>query len=280
MEVLDVRCAAAIPCGYVLNLDDNAINVFTDGSMKERPRRGGVGYRFVTTGVDGREETWDSDLPGYMGATNNEMELQAVILALGHLTGRRPPVDVARFNKIIMLTDSQYVQKNLPAARRWAANGWRKGSGAPVLNAERWKELLALERRSQLRVTFQWVKGKSSEHTKAVDELAKASAERPTARPLSHPAPARKLTAKSVKHGSVPVAGQVVDIRIVTEEYLRLPRCWRYKYELIAGDLAGEIDVATSDLVLRRNGAYRLRLNDDPANPQFVEKIAELALDS
>lgn len=31
-------------------LDDNAINVFPDGSMKERPRRGGIGFRIVTIG--------------------------------------------------------------------------------------------------------------------------------------------------------------------------------------------------------------------------------------
>lgn len=264
----------------MLNLDDNAINVFTDGSMKERPRRGGVGYRVVTVDPAGHEEVWDSALAGYLNATNNEMELQAVILALKHFSGRRPPVEVGRFNKIIVLTDSMYVHRNLPIARRWAQNGWRRGSGAPALNAERWKELLALERRSPLRVRIDWVKGKSSEHTKAVDELAKTSAERPTARPLSNAAPARKLTRRSVEVGSVPVAGQILDVRIVSEEYLRLPRCWRYRYELISGDLEGAIDFATSDHMLRRNGRYRVRMNDDPANPQFTDTLDELAVDA
>ena len=78
----------------------------------------------------------------------------------------------------------------------------------------------------------------------------------------------------------MPVEGQVLDVRIVTEEYLRLPRCWRYRYELVSGDLAGEIDVATSNQVLRRNGCYRVRMNDDPQNPEFVEKIADRALES
>ena len=102
------------------NLDDNAINVFTDGSMKERPRRGGVGYRIVTVDNGGHEVTWDSDLAGYLGATNNEMELQAVILALKHVSGRRPPVDLRRFNKIV-------VRDRL--ALRSAEHAGRAGSG-------------------------------------------------------------------------------------------------------------------------------------------------------
>lgn len=65
-----------IPGEEVHDLDENAINVFTDGSVKERPRRGGVGYRIVTVDEQGEEVTWDSDLPGYPGASNNEMELQ------------------------------------------------------------------------------------------------------------------------------------------------------------------------------------------------------------
>jgi len=48
----------------------------------------------------------------------------------------------AVFNKIVVLTDSLYVQKHMATARSWARNGWRRGSGPPVLNAPQWKELL------------------------------------------------------------------------------------------------------------------------------------------
>lgn len=260
------------------NLDEKAINVFTDGSSKPKPRRGGVGFRFVTVAEDGWPEVWDSDLPGYLGATNNAMELQACVLALQKLSGRRPPVDLSRFNKIVIYTDSKYVHDHLPVARRqWSKQGWHRSSGPPVLNAKLWKELLALvDRRAPLRVFFQWVPGKSSEHTKAVDNLAKASADRPAARPLSGSSVARKLTSKSVAVGSVPMLGQLLDIRIVTGDYLPLQRCSRYRYEVIAGDLEGEMDFATSDLHLRRNFHYRVQMNDDQANPRIEAVVCEL----
>jgi ribonuclease HI len=247
--------------------------------MKERPRRGGVGFRLVTVGGDGHEDTWDSDLPGYLGATNNAMELQACILALKLLAGKRSPVDGERFSKIVLHTDSQYVHKNLPIARsRWGKQGWTRASGPPVVNGPLWKELLALERRSALPVRFDWVPGKSSVHTKAADKLAKTSADRPTALPLSGSSPARKLTEKSTDIGSVPMLGQVLDIRIVSGDYERLAKFSRYRYEIVAGDLEGEIDVATSDLHLRRNHSYRVQMNEDRANPRIEVLLEELEI--
>src|SRR4051812_4017995 len=41
--------------GRTMNLDERAINVFTDGSSLPAPRRGGTGICFVTAGDDGRE---------------------------------------------------------------------------------------------------------------------------------------------------------------------------------------------------------------------------------
>jgi ribonuclease HI len=51
-------------------LDDNALNIYTDGSSLSHPRRGGIGYRFVTVGEDGHEVTLDSAHPGYEEGTN------------------------------------------------------------------------------------------------------------------------------------------------------------------------------------------------------------------
>lgn len=48
-----------------------------DGSMRKAPRRGGVGIHFVWVNAAGNEETWDHYPPATMGATNNEMELEA-----------------------------------------------------------------------------------------------------------------------------------------------------------------------------------------------------------
>lgn len=259
------------------NLDENAINIFTDGSMKERPRRGGVGWRIVTVDEAGEPVVQDFSPSGYPGETNNLMELMAVILALKDLFGRRPPVDLGRFNKIVIYTDSRYVHKNLPIARsRWAGQNWRRASGPLVVNATQWRELLRLIRTGRLPVRIEWVPGKSSEHTKAVDKLAKASAEKPFSRPITHATVRRKLTEGSVEPGSVPMEGQLLDVRIIVGEYHRLQKCSRYKYEVVSGDLEGAKDWARSQLHLRGGHAFRVRVNEDQDDPQIVEELEEL----
>lgn len=70
---------------------EDAINVFTDGSSFSGPRVGGIGIRVVTVDESGNEVVEDHAQPGYRGATNNEMELQACIeglkLAVSHSLG-------------------------------------------------------------------------------------------------------------------------------------------------------------------------------------------------
>lgn len=61
------------------NLDENALNIFTDGSSLSNPRKGGVGVRFITIDDNGNEKVYDYTPLGYKGATNNQMELKAVI---------------------------------------------------------------------------------------------------------------------------------------------------------------------------------------------------------
>ena len=99
------------------NIDENAINVFTDGSSYSRPRRGGMGMVFVVVGEDGHEVRHDHVPPGYKNATNNQMELQACVEALDFLISRYSPIDVRQFSKIIINTDSRYVVDNFDKAK-------------------------------------------------------------------------------------------------------------------------------------------------------------------
>ena len=62
-----------------VNLRDDAINVFPDGSSRSKPRRGGIGYRIVTFDAAGNEVCEDEWLPGYESGNNQEMELKACI---------------------------------------------------------------------------------------------------------------------------------------------------------------------------------------------------------
>jgi ribonuclease HI len=90
--------------------DDNALTVFTDGASLPAPRRGGVAVHFVQTDSLGNETEFDLDEAGYVGASNNQMKLQAVVTALRVISsGRIPPEMLDGITKIDVYTDSQYV---------------------------------------------------------------------------------------------------------------------------------------------------------------------------
>jgi len=88
-------------------LDENAINIYTDGSSYSSPRAGGLGYLFVTVDRDGNPVIYEECPPGWKAATNNQMELQACIEALQLVLSRRSPVDASAYDHIVIRTDSQ-----------------------------------------------------------------------------------------------------------------------------------------------------------------------------
>jgi ribonuclease HI len=109
----------------VEQLEEKALNIYTDGSCYASPRVGGVGYLFVSLDDRGNPQIHEECPPGWRSATNNQMELQACIEALGLALGRRSPVDVAEFDKIVIRTDSQYVVNNFDKAKfEWPGTRW------------------------------------------------------------------------------------------------------------------------------------------------------------
>lgn len=88
------------------NIEEGVLYIYTDGSSYSRPRKGGVGFRFVFINSAGDEEQISSSHQGYTGATNNEMELQACILALEDCLSKHPSVDVMQFRGVEIYTDS------------------------------------------------------------------------------------------------------------------------------------------------------------------------------
>jgi len=121
-----------------MNLDEQAINLFTDGSSLPAPRRGGTGICFVTVGDDGHEIIDHLQPQGHEGATNQQMDLLACIQAPRELRGKHSPVDVGRFSKIVIHSDAQYVVNNVQhALYSWRSNGWC-GAGGPQDRQDRW----------------------------------------------------------------------------------------------------------------------------------------------
>lgn len=251
-------------------LDENALNIFTDGSSYGSPRRGGYAFRIITVGDD-----------GYAGATNQEMELTAAIAALAYITSRRSPYDLRDFSKVVVYTDSLYLKNNVDnALYRWPMTHWCDRNGNPVVNATLWKDLVkGIFRLSPKRVYFEWVKGhKASANNRAVDKGAKKSATGPLHGPLKVEQVRRKLTDQKTEAGSIRCEGQRITLRVVTERWLREQRIGRYRCEVMskASPYHRNIDWLYSNELLKAGHTYYVRLNDEPARPRIQTVFREV----
>lgn len=262
-------------------LDENALNIYTDGSCYASPRAGGVGYLFVTVDDQGNPLIHEECPPGWKSATNNQMELQACIEALDLALGRHSPVDVSDFDKIVIRTDSQYVVNNFGKAKfEWPGTGWTTRSGAPVANTPQWKELMRLVKKAAVKVEVKWVKGHRKDPlNKRVDKLAKQSAKTPTAQKLGHQRVRRKKSPLQTELGSVRMKGQTTTIRVITDEWLPSPhRCYRYKYEVMDAESPyfQRVDQIHSGVMLSAGHTYVVRLNTNQLNPRIEESLKEI----
>lgn len=264
--------------------EEDALNIYTDGSMLPKPRRGGIAGLFVLINDAGVEE--DQLLPprAYDGATNNQMELEAVVQALRVATAQHPPFERSRYRRILVHTDSLYVAQNYETAIfNWSKEGWRTRSGGLVENAGQWQELLALFRRSDRQgkpVRIKWVKGKKSPRTKKVDKAAKKAAAPRSAPQLVPLEIRRKRSERPIEKGSVTMSGQTIEINVFKTEFQRLHRvlkCW-YTVESEDSRFHGCADViyCNPELPVKRGHSYLVRVNDSQALPRIVELIAEV----
>ena len=121
------------------------LTIYTDGACSGNPGPGGWGVLMQFNGVEkeicgGESET-----------TNNRMEMMAAIEAL------RAVKDGYK-GQIHLWTDSQYVLKGITEwIHGWKRRGWKKSDKKPVINADLWKILDALNQ--QHNVEWHWVKG-------------------------------------------------------------------------------------------------------------------------
>ncbi|HUQ27731.1 MAG TPA: ribonuclease HI [Usitatibacter sp.] len=133
------------------------VNIYTDGACKGNPGPGGWG---AVLEYDGEEREL---FGGESATTNNRMELMAVIEALNAL--KRP-------SRIVLHTDSQYVQKGITEwLRSWKARGWRTAAKQPVKNADLWVRLD--EATQPHEIEWVWVRGHSGHNgNERADALA------------------------------------------------------------------------------------------------------------
>ena len=258
-------------------LAENALHIYTDGSSFSSPRRGGIGIRFVLIDSLGGETTIDSRHPGFEGATNNQMELQACIEALEEADDRELATSVS---KIVVHADSQYVVENWTQAMFvWPKQRWTTRAGRPVLNVDLWKKLNRAVKSAGHRVELEWVQGHSRDlHNRAVDRMAKASAKSALRPALDVVSVRKKWTAESVSIGSVQMLGQRLSIRVITCQWLHQQKLWKLKYEVIskASSFFGKVDIIFATDLLRDGHSYSVRVNEETANPRVVKVFREL----
>ena len=132
--------------------------IYTDGACEGNPGPGGwaavLRYQEFCREVSG----------GAPATTNNRMEMQAAISALGALT---QPCEATIF------TDSEYLKNGITSwVRGWKARGWKTLDKKPVKNQDLWRQLDQLT--AQHTITWQWVKGHAGHaDNERCDQLAK-----------------------------------------------------------------------------------------------------------
>ncbi|HOW41925.1 MAG TPA: hypothetical protein PL123_15375 [Bacteroidales bacterium] len=180
-----------------------------------------------------------------------------------------------------MYTDSRYVVDNKNRAiYNWSKQKWLDQYGKPVENAILWKELIKILTSLPCKVDIEWVKGHAKDSDqKATDRLAKESAQIPFNPPISIVKLRRKKSEKMTIRGSVEMKGQRVSIYIINEEYLKLQKLSKYRYEIISKGSVyyGNLDFAYSELHnLRAGHKYIVTFNKNSKNPRIIKVIKEI----
>ena len=138
-------------------MTDGVVHIYSDGACRGNPGPGGWGALLRCKGEE--KELWG----GESATTNNRMELTAVIRALEAL--KQP-------SKVMLYTDSQYVQKGISQwIHAWKRNGWKTADKKPVKTADLWRSLDELRKGHE--IEWHWVKGHAGHaENERADQLA------------------------------------------------------------------------------------------------------------
>jgi len=136
-----------------------SIIIYTDGSAKGNPGRGGYGV-VMLSGKHRKEIS-----KGFLLTTNNRMELLAVIVGIEN---------VKKLNsEIVVYSDSKYVVNAVE--KGWLFN-WQKKNFKGKKNPDLWIRFLSVYKKHSIR--FLWVKGHNNNvENERCDRLAVSAAE-------------------------------------------------------------------------------------------------------
>ena len=143
-------------------VDEQGVEIFTDGACSGNPGPGGWG---VILRYGGHKKEMHG---GEAWTTNNRMELMAAIQALDALT---------RSTQVTLYTDSVYLRDGIMKwVDTWKVNGWRTANKKTVKNVDLWQRLVSASGRH--RVEWIWVKGHAGHpENERADVLARSGIE-------------------------------------------------------------------------------------------------------
>jgi ribonuclease HI len=141
-------------------LNENGLSIYTDGSARGNPGRGGYGVLLIW------KNTKKELSGGYRLTTNNRMEILSVIVGLEALT--RTGLDITIYS------DSQYVINSITEG--WLENWMRTDFKGGKKNSDLWRRLYPLLKKHRIKMV--WVKGHASNpYNNRCDELATQAAD-------------------------------------------------------------------------------------------------------
>lgn len=141
-------------------INHNGLTIYTDGSARGNPGRGGYGAILIWKGQHKEISQ------GYTHTTNNRMELMSVIAALESLSRTGLNIEI--------YSDSKYVVQAVTEKwlDKWMATDFKGGKK----NKDLWTRYYQLGKQHQIR--FIWVKGHASNpYNQRCDELATMAAD-------------------------------------------------------------------------------------------------------
>ena len=261
---------------------NHTLYIYTDGSSLSKPRRGGIGIRYIYLDDSENEQRIDIEEKGNIYGTNNQMELKAVIVGLKNITHQNIPIN---YNLIEIRIDSRYVVDNKNnAIYSWSKNKWTNKNGRPIENSILWKELIKQINKVKCRVVIVWGKGHSRDSdNKAVDRAAKLSAKSILTPPIVPIKLRRKKSKNNTRIGSIEMKGQRVTIHIITDEYMKIQKLSKYRYEIISkgSNYYENVDVIYSELHhLKAGHKYIVTFNKNTSNPRILKLITEIEQDT
>lgn len=137
--------------------------VWTDGSCVTNPGTGGWAYLVE----DHAGRLFGRCTGGVLQATNNQMELRAVIAAIEHF----------QCSSIVdLFTDSRYVCWGLQRLADWQSDNWVRATVSELRNGHLWRRLAILCGRHE--VHWHWVRAHAADgNNRTVDRMASQAAD-------------------------------------------------------------------------------------------------------